>query len=157
MKIRLVWPPWNEAPADRKYSFARAPGWSGALRGMRSAARGDRRARIQSNYGIAPRQRCDIRLATCAAFVYDAISAFPGRRRLLIRSFFVKTPSLGAILLSLVPFAAMCFSVAVWDRIEPMVAGLPFNIFWLISWIVLTPVCMWGAYSLEGSRQTDSS
>jgi uncharacterized protein DUF3311 len=69
----------------------------------------------------------------------------------------VRTPSLGAILLGLVPFAAMCFSVAVWDRIDPVVGGLPFNIFWLIFWIVLTPQCMWGAYHLEEPRQTDSS
>ncbi len=61
---------------------------------------------------------------------------------------FVKTPSLGAILLGLVPFAAMCFSVALWDRIDPVVAGLPFNIFWLVSWILLTPLCLWGAYRL---------
>ena len=65
--------------------------------------------------------------------------------------------TLGAILLGLVPFAAMCFSVAVWDRIDPVVGGLPFNIFWLISWIVLTPLFMWGAYRLEAPRQTDSS
>jgi hypothetical protein len=69
----------------------------------------------------------------------------------------VRTQSLGAILLGLVPFAAMCFSVAVWDRIDPVVGGLPFNIFWLISWIVLTPLCMWGAYHLEVPRQDDSS
>jgi Protein of unknown function (DUF3311) len=70
---------------------------------------------------------------------------------------FVKTPSLGAILLGLVPFATMCFSVVLWDRIDPVVAGLPFNIFWLISWIVLTPLCMWGAYRIEAPRQADSS
>ena len=64
----------------------------------------------------------------------------------------MKTPSLGAILLSLIPFAAMCFSVSLWDRVDPVVAGLPFNIFWLISWIVLTPLCMWGAYHLEARR-----
>jgi hypothetical protein len=69
----------------------------------------------------------------------------------------VKTPSLGAILLSLIPFAAMCFSVSLWDRVNPVVGGLPFNIFWLISWIVLTPLCMLGAYRLEAPRQPDSS
>lgn len=68
----------------------------------------------------------------------------------------MKIPSLSAIVLALVPFAAMCFSVAAWDRIEPMVGGLPFNIFWLICWIGLTPLCMWGVYRLEAPRQTDS-
>ena len=68
----------------------------------------------------------------------------------------MKRPSAGAILLSLVPFAAMCFSVAAWDRVEPMVAGLPFNIFWLISWIVLTPLCMWGVYRLSAEKDERS-
>ena len=69
----------------------------------------------------------------------------------------MRTPSLGSILLALVPFAAMCFSVSLWDRIDPVVAGLPFNLFWLVSWIVLTPLFMWGAYRLEARRQTDAS
>jgi hypothetical protein len=50
----------------------------------------------------------------------------------------------------------MCFSVPLWDRVEPLVLGLPFNLFWLILWIVLTPCCMWGAYRAEtaDSRKT---
>jgi Protein of unknown function (DUF3311) len=61
----------------------------------------------------------------------------------------MKHPSWGAILLGLIPFAATCFSVPFWDRVQPMILGLPFNLFWLISWLLLTPVCMWGAYRLE--------
>ena len=61
----------------------------------------------------------------------------------------MKRPSLGAILLGLIPFAAMCFSVSLWDRVYPMVLGMPFNLFWLMSWIVLSSGCMWGAYRLE--------
>jgi uncharacterized protein DUF3311 len=61
----------------------------------------------------------------------------------------MKRPSLGAILLALIPFTASCFSVPFWNRVYPMVFGLPFNLFWLISWLLLTPVCMWGAYRLE--------
>jgi Protein of unknown function (DUF3311) len=63
----------------------------------------------------------------------------------------VKRPSLGALLCGLIPFAATCFSVAWWDRVYPMVFGIPFNFFWLISWLFLTPLCMWGAYRLETS------
>ena len=61
----------------------------------------------------------------------------------------IKRPSWGALLLALIPFAAMCFSVALWDRVQPVVLGLPFNLFWLICWIVLTTVCMGLAYRLE--------
>jgi hypothetical protein len=65
----------------------------------------------------------------------------------------VKKPSVAAMLVGLVPFTAVCFSVSAWDRIYPMIFGIPFNLFWLISWIVLTPLCMWGAYCLEAARK----
>jgi Protein of unknown function (DUF3311) len=68
----------------------------------------------------------------------------------------VKRPSLGAILFALIPFAATCFSVALWDRVYPMVLGLPFNFFWLTLWLLLTPLCMWGAYRLEEPRAPDT-
>ena len=61
----------------------------------------------------------------------------------------MKRPSRGSLILALIPFSAMCFSVPLWDRITPMVFGLPFNLFWLCSWIVLTPLCMWGVYRIE--------
>jgi len=67
----------------------------------------------------------------------------------------LKKPSLGAILFSLIPFAGICFSVSLWDRIYPRILGLPFNFFWLICWLVLTPLCMWGAYRLEAPRALD--
>ena len=63
-----------------------------------------------------------------------------------------KRPSAGALLLGLIPFIAMCFSVPLWDRIDPMLLGLPFNLFWLISWIVLSSLCLWAAYRVEGAR-----
>ena len=65
----------------------------------------------------------------------------------------VKTPSFAAIVVALIPFCAMCFSVPAWDRVYPMVLGLPFNFFWLLSWIVLTTVCMWAVYRIESSRK----
>lgn len=46
----------------------------------------------------------------------------------------------------------MCFSVPVWDRVYPMVLGLPFNFFWLLSWIVLTSVCLWIIHRIETPR-----
>lgn len=46
----------------------------------------------------------------------------------------------------------MCFSVALWDRVQPIVLGIPFNLFWLILWIVLTPLCLWAVYRLEAAR-----
>ena len=43
----------------------------------------------------------------------------------------------------------MCFTVPLWDRVQPLMLGLPFNLFWLILWIILTPCCLWGAYRLD--------
>ena len=64
----------------------------------------------------------------------------------------VKKPTRVALLLGLIPFIAMCFSVALWDRVDPMILGVPFNLFWLICWIVLTTLCMWAAYRVETAR-----
>jgi hypothetical protein len=61
----------------------------------------------------------------------------------------MKRPSIASLILALIPFTAMCFSVSLWDRVEPTVLGLPFNLCWLIAWIVLTPLCMAVAYRLE--------
>ncbi len=68
----------------------------------------------------------------------------------------MKPPSLGAILLGLIPFLAVCFSVSLWDRVYPMVFGLPFNVFWLVTWLLLTPLVMWGVYRLEVPRRPDA-
>ncbi len=64
----------------------------------------------------------------------------------------MKKPSIGALLIGLIPFIAICFSVPLWDRVDPRIAGMPFNFFWLIAWFVLTPICMWAAYRLEAPR-----
>lgn len=61
----------------------------------------------------------------------------------------MKRPSLGAVLCGCIPFLGTCFSVALWDRIYPLILGIPFNFFWLMSWLLLGPLCMWGAYRLE--------
>ena len=68
----------------------------------------------------------------------------------------MRKPALGAALWGLIPFAGTCFSVSLWDRIEPRVLGLPFSYFWLISWLFLTPLCMWRAYRIE-AKQDDGA
>ncbi len=69
----------------------------------------------------------------------------------------MQRPSWSAMLIGLIPFVAMCFSVGAWDRVYPMVLGLPFNLFWLLSWIVLTPLCLSAAYRVEASRNAEAS
>lgn len=66
----------------------------------------------------------------------------------------MKKPPASVLVLALVPFVAICFSVPLWDRVYPLMLGLPFNLFWLICWIPLTSLCLWGAYRLQ-SRHRD--
>ncbi len=61
-------------------------------------------------------------------------------------------PSPKSILVGLIPFVAMCFTVFLWDQVRPFVLGLPFNIFWIILWILITPIIMSFAYRLERAR-----
>ncbi|HEX3739607.1 MAG TPA: DUF3311 domain-containing protein [Terriglobales bacterium] len=61
----------------------------------------------------------------------------------------MKRPSAGALFFGFIPFIAICFSVSLWDRIHPVVLGVPFNFFWLILWMFLTPICLWAAYRME--------
>ena len=65
----------------------------------------------------------------------------------------MRNPSLKALAFAGIPFVAMCFTVALWDRIHPMVLGLPFNLFWIMLWTLLTPVCLWRAYVIEIARE----
>jgi hypothetical protein len=60
---------------------------------------------------------------------------------------------LGALLVGFIPFVAMCFSVTFWDRVHPLILGIPFNIVWLLGWIVLSSLCLAVAYRLEGQRK----
>ena len=64
----------------------------------------------------------------------------------------VRSPSVGALVLGLIPFVAMCLSVPLWDRVDPMLLGIPFNLAWLICWIVLSSLCLWAAYRVEAAR-----
>ncbi len=61
----------------------------------------------------------------------------------------VRRVSVGALIFGLIPFAGMCFSVPFWDRIEPTIQGLPFNLCWLVAWIVISSACMGMAYRCE--------
>ncbi|HVP55978.1 MAG TPA: DUF3311 domain-containing protein [Candidatus Eisenbacteria bacterium] len=62
-----------------------------------------------------------------------------------------------SLLLASVPFVAICFSVPLWDRVYPLVLGLPFNLAWLIVWIPLTTLCMAGVYRLQKRAENGRS
>ena len=64
----------------------------------------------------------------------------------------VQKPFWPILLWGLIPFVGMCFSVPLWDRITPMIGGLPFNLFWLVLWVPLTSVCLAIANHLHTKR-----
>jgi hypothetical protein len=67
-----------------------------------------------------------------------------------------RTPPVRALLLGVIPFVAMCFSVSLWDRIEPRVLGVPFNLAWLVGWIVISTGCLAAAYRIDGADDEKS-
>lgn len=62
-------------------------------------------------------------------------------------------PSRLALACAFIPFIAMAFTVPWWDRIEPRVLGLPFNLAWLVTWIPLSAGCLWAASRIEARRK----
>jgi len=64
----------------------------------------------------------------------------------------IRKPSLKALGVGLIPFVAMCFSISWWDRVFPFIFGLPFSIFWIVAWILITPLFMAVAYRIETAR-----
>ena len=54
-----------------------------------------------------------------------------------------------ALILGAIPFVTMVFALPLVNRIEPIILGLPFLLFWLLAWVVLTPVVLAVAYKLE--------
>jgi hypothetical protein len=54
--------------------------------------------------------------------------------------------------LALVPAIAMLGGVPFANRVEPYVLGLPFLLFWIVLWVVLTSVIMWCILVLDRAR-----
>jgi 4-amino-4-deoxy-L-arabinose transferase-like glycosyltransferase len=64
----------------------------------------------------------------------------------------VRRPSIASLLLAILPFVGMCFTVPLWDRVHPTVLEVPFNMFWMMAWIVLTSAILSVIYCLERRR-----
>jgi hypothetical protein len=43
-------------------------------------------------------------------------------------------------------------AVAVWDRLDPMIFGIPFHLIRPICWTVLSALRMWAACRVEAAR-----
>jgi hypothetical protein len=54
-----------------------------------------------------------------------------------------------ALLLGCVPFVALVGALPWVNRVEPMILGLPFLLFWIFAWVALTPMVLFVAYLIE--------
>jgi hypothetical protein len=54
-----------------------------------------------------------------------------------------------ALILGAIPFITLVFALPLVNRIEPMILGLPFLLFWILFWVILTPLILFVAYILE--------
>jgi len=54
-----------------------------------------------------------------------------------------------ALILGAIPFITLVFALPLVNRIEPIILGLPFLLFWILSWVILTPAILFVAYLLE--------
>jgi hypothetical protein len=61
-----------------------------------------------------------------------------------------------ALLPAAVPILALVLGLPFVNRLEPVVLGLPFLLFWMLGWVLLTPGCLALAYFIARRPPTDS-
>ena len=54
-----------------------------------------------------------------------------------------------ALICGAIPFITLVFALPLVNRIKPVILGLPFVLFWILVWVILTPVILFIAYTLE--------
>jgi hypothetical protein len=54
-----------------------------------------------------------------------------------------------ALLLGAVPFLTLVFALPFVNRVEPVILGFPFILFWIVGWVALTPVLLFLADRIE--------
>jgi len=53
------------------------------------------------------------------------------------------------VVLALIPAVALTFTTPLANSTEPRIVGLPFLMAYIVIWVLLTPLFMWGVYRLE--------
>jgi hypothetical protein len=61
-----------------------------------------------------------------------------------------------ALLSAAVPVAALILALPFVNRVEPLVLGLPFVLFWILAWVFATPAFLGIAYWLVGRGTGDA-
>jgi hypothetical protein len=59
--------------------------------------------------------------------------------------------------LGALPFLGILGGIIFANRVEPFVLGLPFILFWAVTWVVLTSVIMAVVYVLDPANKEDEA
>ncbi len=59
----------------------------------------------------------------------------------------------GSVVLGSIPFLTLVLALPFVNRLRPVILGLPFILFWILCWILLTPVLLFAAYRCESRRR----
>jgi hypothetical protein len=51
-----------------------------------------------------------------------------------------------ALVLGSIPFVTLVFALPLVNRTKPIILGLPFLLFWILTWVILTPLFLFLAY-----------
>ena len=54
--------------------------------------------------------------------------------------------------LVLIPFLAQLVALPLVNKIHPVILGFPMLQFWLLIWMILTPIFTWVIYLIQKSR-----
>jgi len=54
-----------------------------------------------------------------------------------------------ALILGAIPFLTLVFALPLVNRVKPLILGFPFLLFWILCWVLLTPLILFVAYLLE--------
>ena len=57
--------------------------------------------------------------------------------------------------LAALPFLGILVGVSFANRVEPFVLGMPFILFWIVAWVLLTSVIMAVVYRLDPTNRED--
>ena len=58
--------------------------------------------------------------------------------------------------LAALPFIGILIGISFANRVEPFVLGMPFILFWIVAWVVLTSIIMAVVYRLDPSNREDA-
>ena len=57
--------------------------------------------------------------------------------------------ALARVLLAVIPAAMLSFAVVAVNRVEPRILGFPFLLVWIVLWVAITPLFLYGVERLR--------